>query len=343
MKAAVVREPFVVEVVDVPDPEPRPGHVIVAVEATSICGSDVNGYKGVNPRNRLPTIPGHEIAGTVASAADADGEAWIGRRVVVEPNVSCRQCKWCRLGLPNVCDTYRVLGESMDVPGGLAEFVSVAADQVFDLPEHVTAAEGAVIQPLSIAYHGVVDRAQVQPRETVLVLGAGPIGLAGLLLAQHAGARVLITDVNEQRLEFARRLGADAVYRADQVDVGDVVRDATGGFGADVTLEAVGGAQDQTILDAVAATSTRGRIVVLGTFAKGPQSIPAYVFKNREQTLMGSHGHPGTFEPTIDLVARKEIRPLDLITQRLHLTEIERAFAMLDSQADGVVKIVIEQ
>jgi threonine dehydrogenase-like Zn-dependent dehydrogenase len=183
----------------------------------------------------------------------------------------------------------------------------------------------------------------VQPRETVLVLGAGPIGLAGMLMARHAGARVLITDVNQQRLDFARRLGADEVYRADQVDIGEAVREATGGSGADATIEAVGGAQDQTILDAVAATSTRGRIVVLGTFAKGPQSIPAYVFKNREQTLMGSHGHPGSFAPTIDLVARKEIHPLDLITQRLGLAEVERAFAMLDSQADGVVKIVIEQ
>ena len=338
----MVRAPYVVEVVDVPDPAPRPGRVVVRVDAASICGSDLSGFKGVNPRNRLPTIPGHEIAGTVEAAGDDGSLALVGRRVIVEPNVSCGSCEWCGRGLPNVCDAYRVLGQDMDVPGGLAEYVEVAAGQVHLLPGHVAAAEGALVQPLSIAYHGVVARAAVEAGEVALILGAGPIGLAALLFARHVGARALVTDVSADRLATASALGAEVVLRADQVDVGQAVRDVTGGRGADVTFEAVGGAQDQTIADAVAATATRGRIVVFGTFGKGPQSIPAYAFKGRELTMMGSSGHPNTFGPTLDLVASGRIRPADLITHTLPLAEVERAFGLLDSQADGVIKVVVE-
>jgi threonine dehydrogenase-like Zn-dependent dehydrogenase len=343
VKAALVSEPNVISVVDVPDPASRSGQVIVGVEATSICGSDLNGFLGINPRNRLPNILGHEIAGTVVAAGDDASGGLIGQRVVVEPNVSCRTCEWCRAGLPNVCDTYRVLGESMDVPGGLAEFVGVAADQVYPLPDHVPAAEGAVIQPLSVCYHGVVNRAQVAADETVVVLGAGAIGLGCLLMAKWRGARVIVTDVSADRLEFARRLGADETLAADRVEIGPTVRELTSGRGADVTLEAVGGGQDRTIADAVAATSTRGRIVIVGTFGKQPQRIPGYFFKNHEQTMMGAHGHPNAFGPTIELVANGSIKPGELITHRFGLADVADAFRLLGERADGVVKVVIEQ
>jgi L-iditol 2-dehydrogenase len=343
VKAALVTEPNVIEVVDVPDPSPRGGHVVLQVQATSICGSDLNGFRGINPRNRLPNILGHEIAGTVVSVAADVRSVMVGERVVVEPNVSCRKCEWCRTGLPNVCDMYRVLGESMDVPGGLAEFVSVAADQVYPLPDQVPAELGAIVQPLSVCYHGVVNRGCVTSRETVVVLGAGPIGLGSLMLARWRGARVIITDISDHRLDLARRLGADVTLRADEVDIGSAVRELTGGRGADVAIEAVGGGQDQTIADAVGATATRGRIVIMGTFGKAPQQLPGYFFKNHEQTMMGAHGHPGAFAPTLDLVARGSIKPAVLISHRFPLADVGEAFRLLGERAEGVVKVVIEQ
>jgi threonine dehydrogenase-like Zn-dependent dehydrogenase len=343
VKAALVSEPKVISVVDLPAPEPQPGQVIVGVEATSICGSDLNGFLGVNPRNRLPNILGHEIAGTVVAVGDGVTLGMIGQRVVVEPNVSCRTCEWCLAGLPNVCDDYRVLGESMDVPGGLAEFVGVSADQVYPLPAHVPSADGAIIQPLSVCYHAVVNRAQVTEGETVLVLGAGAIGLGCLLLAKWRGARVIVTDISDGRLELARRLGADETLAADEAEIGPAVRELTNGRGADATMEAVGGGQDRTIADAVAATSTRGRIVIVGTFGKLPQRISGYFFKNHEQTMMGSHGHPNAFAPTIELVANGSIKPGDLITHRFPLADVAEAFRLLGERADGVVKVVVEQ
>ena len=342
MRAALLREPFVIELVDLPDPVAGPGQVVVRVEATSICGSDLLGYRGVNPRTKPPTVPGHELAGIVVSTGDGVDRALDGQRVVVEPNVSCRTCEWCRQGLPNVCATYSVLGESLAVGGGLAEYVSVDADQVYPLPDGTPAAEGAIIQPLSISYHGVVDRGQVRNGETALILGAGPIGLAALLISRDIGARTIVTDIVDDRLDAATRLGADRVIRADREDVAVAVRAATEGRGADVTFEAVGGAQQTSLADAVRATATRGRIVILGTFAKAPQPFPGYEFKNREITLLGSHGHPLTFAPTIDLVAQGRLRPADLITHRLPLAESKRAFDLLDTRADGVIKVILE-
>jgi L-iditol 2-dehydrogenase len=343
VKAALVSEPNVIEVVDVADPVPRNGHVVLQVQATSICGSDLNGFRGVNPRNRLPNILGHEIAGTVVSVGADVRTVMVGERVVVEPNVCCRTCEWCRAGLPNVCDNYRVLGESMDVPGGLAEFVSVSADQVYPLPDHVPADLGAVVQPLSICYHAVVNRARVAADETVVVLGAGPIGLGSLMLARWRGARVIITDISDHRLDLARRLGADVTLRADNGDIGSAVRELTGGRGADVAIEAVGGAQNQTVADAVGATATRGRIVIVGTFGKAPQQMPGYFFKNHEQTMMGAHGHPGAFAPTLGLVASGSIKPTELISHRFPLADVGEAFRLLGERAEGVVKVVIEQ
>lgn len=342
MRAALLREPYHIELVDLPDPHAGPGHVVIRVEATSICGSDLSGYRGVNPRTRLPTVPGHELAGTVIEAGDDVDSGIVGTRVVIEPNVSCRECEWCRQGLPNICTNYRVLGESLDVGGGLAEHVAVAVDQAYPLPAGVSAAEGAVIQPLSISYHGVVNRGQVRAGETALILGAGPIGLAALLIARDIGARTIVTDVVDDRLDAASRLGADMVIRADLEDVSATVRSVSGGRGADVTLEAVGGAQDTSLTDAVRSTATRGRIVILGTFAKTPQPFPGYEFKNRELTMLGSHGHPSTFAPTIELVAAGRLRPADLITHGVPLSEATRAFELLDTRADGVIKVILE-
>jgi 2-desacetyl-2-hydroxyethyl bacteriochlorophyllide A dehydrogenase len=342
MRAALLAAPERIEIVERDAPRPGPDQVLVRVEGSSICGSDLSGYRGVNPRMRLPTVPGHEVAGTVVELGDAAPRDLLDAVVVVEPNVCCRTCEWCLDGLPNICPRYRVLGESGDLPGGLAEYVAVAADQVFRLPPGVTSHEGSIIQPLAISYHGVVNRSAVRAGEWVLILGAGPIGLAALLIAVDIGAHVVVADIVDDRLDLAKRLGAASTIRSDAGDVGEQMREVSGGRRADVTIEAVGGAQGQTLIDAVEATATRGRVVVMGSFAKPPVGLPAYTFKNREQTVMGSHGHPQTFAPVIELVGQGRLRPADLVTHTLPLDDVERAFRLLDTRAEGVVKVVLE-
>ncbi len=342
MKAALLAAIRTIEIVDYPDPAPAPGKVVVRVRASSICGSDLSGYRGVNPRDAIPTILGHEIAGEIVAIGDGVPASRLGARVCVEPNVCCGRCPQCLAGLPNICPTYKVLGQDLEVPGGLAEFVAVNADQVHDLPDNVTAAEGALVQPLAISYHGVVDRAGVREGERVLVLGAGPIGLGALMLCRERGARVIVADVVDDRLQLAERLGANVALRSDARDFRDRVMEATGGRGADVTFEAVGGGQQETLAAAVDATGIRGRIVILGSFDKPPVPVPAYRFKNLEMTLLGSHGHPAAFAPTLALVAKGALPVRELITHTLPLSAADHAMQLLDSRRDGVMKVILE-
>ncbi len=140
----------------------------------------------------------------------------------------------------------------------------------------------------------------------------GQSGLGSLLIAADIGARCIVSDVIDSRLELARRLGAEHVIRADQESVFEAVRSYTDGNGVDVAIEAVGGAQTSSLSDAILATRTRGRVLVLGTFGEDPQPIPGYAFKNRELTMIGANAHPGTFAPTLELVASGRLRPRDL-------------------------------
>lgn len=341
MKAAMLQSPGVIEVVDYPEPTAGEGKVLVRVAAASICGSDIGAYRGYNARFAFPTILGHEIAGTIVEVGPGVDRGRIGSRVIVEPNVCCGTCPRCKAGLPNICPDYKVLGQNLQVQGGLAELVAVNANQVFDLPEHVSFAEGALVQPMGIAYHGV-DQANVQAGEIALVLGAGPIGLGFQMIAQARGARTIVADVVDDRLAVAARLGAEVTVRADSPDFVDCVLAATDGRGADVVAEAVGGSQELTLLHAVRLAATRGRICLLGMFANKPIPFPAYDFKNREISLVGSHGHPRTVKLSLDLVAAGKLPVKELITHRMPLSEVARAFELLDARRDGIIKAVLE-
>jgi L-gulonate 5-dehydrogenase len=343
MRAVLLSAPGAIEMVTRDVPEPGPDEVLVRVEATSICGSDLSAYRGVHPYIRPPAILGHECAGVVVCVGSGVADGIVGTLISVEPNICCGTCRFCRAGLPNICPNYRVLGESADLPGGMAEYVVVPADQVYALPPAMSAEEGALVQPLAISYEGVIERGQVREGQRVLVVGAGPIGLGGMLLSRVHGAEVMVVDLLDYRLDKARTLGADHVLRADAPDLDSTVLEWTEGYGVDVAVEAVGGAQHSTAAMAQQLTAPRGRIVILGSFEENTFPFPIAEVKKREQTLIGSHGHPQTFAPVIDLVADGSLRPRELITHTVGLEDVPDALRLIDERADGVMKVVIKQ
>jgi L-gulonate 5-dehydrogenase len=343
MRAALLSAPGSIEIVTRDVPEPKAGEVIVRAEATSICGSDLSAYRGVHPWIRPPTVLGHECAGTVTAVGAGVADGIVGTLVSVEPNICCGTCRYCVAGLPNICPDYRVLGESTDLPGGMAEYVAVPAGQVYALPPSMSAEEGALVQPLAISYEGVVERGQVREGERVLVLGGGPIGLGAMLLSRIQGAQVMVVDLLDYRLDKARELGADHVLRADAPELEQTVLDWTDGYGVDVAVEAVGGAQQETAVTAQRLTAPRGRIVILGSFEQGTFPFPVAEVKKREQSVLGSHGHPRTFAPVIDLISDGSLRPRELITHTVGLDDVPDALRLIDERADGVMKVVIKQ
>ncbi len=341
MRAAFLAGVGDVRAVDYPTPRPGPGEVVLRVEAASICGSDLSAFRGVHSRIRPPTILGHEFAGRVAELGPGVSGIAIGSRVAAEPNIACGVCRFCRRGAPNVCLDYRVVGEDVSRPGACADYVKVPAGGLHPLPDHISAAEGALVQPLAIAYHAV-DRGRITAGQTVLIFGAGPIGLGAMMIARERGARTIVVDVLPYRLEMATHLGAGLVVDPLHEDLDASIREQTDGYGADVTIEAVGGAQTTTFEDACRLTARQGTVVVVGSFKHDVAPLPIVSFKFRELDIIGSQGHPSTFGPTLALIARGALPAAELITHRLPLDRVADGFALLTDRAEGVMKIVIE-
>ena len=341
MRGVLLHGNCTAELVEVDKPVAGPGQVLVRVGANGVCGSDLNSYRGQNPRARFPKLFGHEVAGVIESVGDEVDVALLGARVAVESNQSCGSCRYCDAGLPNICRGYRVLGEGPELPGGCAEYVAVPAGTVHVLPESISAVDGAVIQPLSICYEGVVERGKVVAGERVLVMGAGPIGLGAMLLALLEGAEVAIVDLVVSRLDKARELGATHALRADAADFEQTVKDWTDGWGVDLAIEAVGGKQHASLHTAQRLTANRGRMVVLGSFSDSETPVAIGDLKRREIELLGSSGHPNTYGPVIEHVASGRLRPSELVSHIVGLEEVEEIFRALDERRDGVLKVVV--
>jgi L-iditol 2-dehydrogenase len=341
MRAALLSAAGEIGLIDHPTPRPGPGEVVLRVEAASICGSDLSAFRGNHSRIKAPTILGHELAGTIAEIGAGVTGVSLGDRVVAEPNIACGVCRYCRRGAPNVCVDYVVVGEDLSRPGACADYVKAQAIGLHALPANVSMAEGALVQPLAIAHHAV-DRGRVTEGQSVLILGAGPIGLGAMLVARERGARTIVVDVLEDRLELARRLGADVTIDPSEVDLDAAVLGVTSGDGPDVTIEAVGGAQTTTFESACRLTARQGIVVVVGSFKHDSAPLPVVSFKFRELEVIGSQGHPGTFAPVLRLIASGALPAADLISHRLPLERIGDGFAILADRAERVMKIVIE-
>jgi L-gulonate 5-dehydrogenase len=326
---------------EIAEPEPLAREVIVRIDAVAICGSDLLAYLGRHRRFRAPTILGHELAGTVETVGDQVTEFIAGDRVFVDSTFGCSECPWCERGRKNLCPSYRVLGQDLELPGGLAGKVAVPAENLHTLQPGTSFSEAALVQPMSVAYHAAIDQGQVGPADTVLIVGAGAIGDGILMTAKSVGARVMVADTLAYRLEVARQLGADVVIDASTTDVAAVVHDATSGVGVDVAFEAVGGRTDEVFRLAVAATTRGGRTVVVGLKLE-EAVLAANELKSQEKTIVGSQAYPAA-TPSLVLgkVGDGSIPAGRLVTHELRLDQAEQAFAILASRAEDVLKVVL--
>ncbi len=317
-----------------------PGEVRVEVAAVSICGSDLLGYLGQHPRIKPPTIIGHELAGTITEVGAGVEGLPVGTRVAVDPTSGCGTCRYCLTGRWNVCPEYIVLGEGEELPGGLSGNVVIRADRVFPLPDSVSFELGAIAQPLAVALHAVRDRARIQPGETMLILGGGPIGVGAMLAANALGGRAIVVDLVPERLAIARELGAWQTIDAGTEDVDARVLELTDGWGTDTAIEAVGAGQNALFAQAVRLTARGGRIVVVGLKASSIDFDLGTV-KWMEKSVLGSQAHPHTFPEVIARLADGSLAGVGMITHRFDWEHVPDAFTLLESRADGILKVVL--
>ncbi len=286
MRTLVYVEPRKMELRDAVIPIPSPTEVIVKVEASGVCGSDLHGYLGKSLNRKPPLIMGHEFAGVVASVGEAVRDLAPGAAVTVYPLITCGQCSACRRGETSQCPFREVIG--IHRPGGFAEFVVVPRASVIPLPAGISVFMASLAEPLANAVHifnrnvhGIVRR--------IAIFGAGTQGLMALHLARLLSPAVVVSvDIVPARLALAERLGATATLNARTEDAVGRIRELTGREGVDLAIEAVG--STITRQAALASVRTGGTVALLGL---GEETTPlnAVDIVNREITIRGSYAY----------------------------------------------------
>lgn len=324
MKAAIFDGPRAMRVDNWATPEPGPGEVVVRNRAVGICAGDMYIWQGKNPYARYPVIGGHEIAGTVHALGAGVRDLTTGELVVVEPFIGCGACYACRSGKPNCCKSLQIIG--VHRPGGYAEYVKAPAANIHRVPVGLSALWASFAEPVAIGVQAC-RRGQVTREDFVLVLGAGPIGLALIEVARARGARVLVTDISAERLAFARSLGAEIVASDDGLL--PTVLDMTDGDGMPVVIEATGNVKAmESTVDLVAAG---GRIVILGLVKQGTQiQLPGLDFTRKEMTIVGSRASTQCFPEALALLSSGALRYPE-VASSFSLWDAPRVFDEMDA------------
>ncbi len=342
MKALLYTKPYTLEYTDVPEPAAGDDDVLVRVKACGICGSDVAGHTGKTGRRLPPLIMGHEAAGVVErTGRNVTGFA-PGDRICFDSTVYCNQCPACKEGRHNRCVKRQVLGVS--VPefkrhGAFAEFVSVPSWICAKLPDAMSFVQASLLEPASIGTHAA-NRPPISTSDTAVVIGAGTIGLFILQAAKLRGARTTIAcDLNEFRLDLARRVGVDLCINPNKVGLKQEILDRTDGRGADLSFEAVG--FGETFRQAISITKTGGHVVAVGNLQKETE-FNLQELVSRELTFTGSYASAGEFRACIDSIASGRIDVGPLVSEVLPLKDGPAAFKRLLEGKENLLKIVLE-
>jgi NADPH:quinone reductase-like Zn-dependent oxidoreductase len=333
MRAVAIRAhggPEVVELADLPSPEPGPGGVVVAVRAAAVNHLDLwvrRGWPGL--KLAFPHVLGSDVAGVVESAGPGVREPRPGDEVVVNPSLGCGRCERCLSGAENLCRRFTILGEHPS--GGQAERISVPARNVLPKPANLSFEEAAAV-PLTFltAWHALVARARVRPGETVLVHAAGSgVGVAAVQIAKLLGARVIATAGSDAKLEKARALGADEVVNYETGDFVGEVKRLTARKGVEVVFEHVG---KKTWEGSVLAAAVGGRIVTVGaTTGYDPPTDLRHVFFRQLSILGSTMGTAGELLEVLRFVGEGKLRPI--VDRVLPLEDVRAAQQLLSERA----------
>lgn len=335
MKGLICREPNRLEYINCPEPVMQSNEVLLEITRTGICGTDIHAYEGTQPYFTYPRILGHELAAKVIESASAGFSK--GEEVTIIPYFHCGHCIACRRGLTNCCANLKVYGVHTD--GGMRQRVVLPAEYI--LPANgLNTDQLALVEPLAIGAHAV-RRAEVQQQDTVLVMGAGPIGMGIIQFASLTGARVLVMDMDGFRLDFCRkRLGIADLINASETDPVDRIKQLTNNEGCTVVVDATGNLK--AIHSGIEYLSHGGRFVLVG-LQKNAFSFSHPDFHKRETTLMSSRNATrADFDWVMRAIREQRINPLPLITHRVLFEELKDRFDQLLKPGNNLVKAMVE-
>jgi len=346
MKAGILYAAKDIRIGEASMPEIKPHEVLLESKAAGICGTDLHIYLGeFEGRVAYPAIQGHEFGGVIVEVGSEVTGYKVGDRVAVDPVISCHSCPACVTGHINACRTLKLLG--VDLDGGYGQYVAAPSSHLFPLPDSVPMTHVPMVEMYALGHH-ILQRGQVQPGETVALLGAGKLGLSILDVLCHSVSPgvTIVTDLQPFRLETAQKLGADQAININEVDPVERVLELTSGVGVDCVIEAVGHyhlpeGQEAPLAQAVKMIRSGGRVVTTGL---GEQHSAVH-FKTlvlKEAQIIASRVTRGEFPRAIQMMSRGLLHPDLLITEVQPLDEITAAFAQVESEDPCTIKVVLE-
>jgi L-gulonate 5-dehydrogenase len=316
--------------------QPGANEVRVRVARAGICGSDLHILHGSNPFARYPRIIGHEFAGEVeAVGAGVTGIA-PGDHVVVDPVLACGHCHPCRIGRPNVCGHLEVIGVHRD--GGFRDHVIVPAPNCVVLPPDLPLDIATLAEPFAVAAN-VLSRTGINADDTVLIYGAGTVGLTVLQVAKLHGARCIVSDIDTGRLERAKEFGADVIVDPRLLSVDEAVRDENEGLGPTVVIDGAG--IPALLEEACRVASPAGRIGVLG-FSPAPCNVSQQEIVKKELTLVGSRLNCRFIPQVVQWLAQGKLRPAAMITQVFAAADARAAFDLIEQDPGSTIKVHLD-
>jgi L-iditol 2-dehydrogenase len=323
----VLRAPCQLQLDDVAMPSVPPGHVLVRITHSGLCGTDLKIYKGAIPA-QYPLIMGHEMVGELAG----------GDRVIVDPVLSCGTCFHCRIGQTNLCPAGGLIGRETN--GGFAEYAAVPAGQIFPLPDSIDLGIAPLIQVATTCLHAQ-RLAHLSQGESVAVIGLGVSGQLHVQLAKaHGAGKVIGISRSRFKNDLAKQMGADVVIESGPGTVAKVL-DETDGRGADVVIECTG--VMTSIADAIRMVRFGGRILLFGITSATSGALPFYDLYFKELTLINNRAATAQdFPVMIDLVDRGAVRLEPLVTHRMALDELGTALGMVEDGAERRLKIILD-
>ncbi|WP_348681987.1 zinc-binding alcohol dehydrogenase family protein [Duncaniella freteri] len=336
MLSIQISSPGKVELVEQEKPILLSDQVLIRIHYVGFCGSDLNTYLGRNPLAISPVIPGHEIGGTVEDVGK-DVPAGLfaeGMSVTVNPYTACGKCSSCRKGRPNACEHNQTLGVQRN--GAMSDYIAVPWGKVIPAPG-ISPRDCALIEPMSVGFHAV-DRGAVSDIDTVMVIGCGMIGLGAVVRASMRGATVIAVDLDDEKLDLAKRLGATHALNSKSANFHEELMALTGGCGPDVVVEAVG--SPVTYVLAVDEVAFAGRVVCIG-YAKSDVSFHTKLFVQKELDIRGSrNAMPSDFNAVIRYLSRGNCPMEELISRIIKPEEVSETLQYWSENPGKVFRIL---
>jgi threonine dehydrogenase-like Zn-dependent dehydrogenase len=336
MKAIAVQEPGKATLTDIPEPSPGSGETLLQIRMIGLCGTDLNTFRGKNPLVTLPRVLGHEVAATILDPGNAlSDDLREGTAVTLAPYTACGQCASCLRGRHNACTSNQTLGVQRD--GALTERIAIAGEKLYTAP--LSLKELCLVEPLTIGFHAT-NRGRVTKDDTVAVFGCGGVGLGAISASAFHGARVIAIDMDDTKLEIARKAGATEFIHSGKEDLPTRLRRLTEGRGPDCIIEAIG--LPHTFRASVEEVAFTGRVVYIG-YAKEPVAYETSLFVQKELDILGSRNAlPADFREVIRMLEERRFPVDDVVSAIVPIEEAPEMLRQWSSNPAAFTKILVQ-